>query len=183
MLRNILYVILYSALMPVCLSLIFSAINKSGRKKSKTMTDENFTVTIPGIFIVLAAVLSLVLISILVIFTFYDFDWPQLICYVFFGAPILPLVYMTLKAIIFKVEVRGEKLTVTPVFGAPYTFTFSEIVSAVRQVKKNQIKYERLVIKTANKKRFTVECSFISYERFERKIKSSVSDEYLFGFE
>ena len=57
-----------------------------------------------------------------------------------------------------------------------YSFTFDEIVSVVRQVKKNKVKSERLIIKTCAGKKLIVENAEISYDRFKKVIISKDSE-------
>jgi hypothetical protein len=96
----------------------------------------------------------------------------------FFGVGI----YLIIKTLTFKVIVEGNKLTVFSAFRKPYSFTFSEIVSAVRQVKNNQKKSERIVIKTSGGKRVIVENAEINYKRFAKRIQTEVNKERLDGF-
>ena len=91
--------------------------------------------------------------------------------------------YLILKTLNFKVIVKGENITVFSTFRKPYSFTFNEIVSAVRQVKKNQVKSERIVIRTVDGRKLIVESVEISYERFAKRIQAEVRSEYLVGFE
>ena len=90
---------------------------------------------------------------------------------------------MIVKTLNFKVIVKEKKITVFSAFRKPYSFTFGEIVSAVRQTKKNQMKSERIVVKTVSGKRLIVESSEISYKRFAKKVQLEVRREYLVGFE
>jgi len=76
-----------------------------------------------------------------------------------------------------------DEITVHSFFSQSYTFTFGEIVSVLRQVKRNQLRSERMVIKTATAKKLIVESSEISYERFLQRIRAEVKRELLVGFE
>lgn len=163
--------------------LIFSVIQKAGVKESKTMSDENFTIMIPSIVLIIGAMCALMSTVVLLGFTFLSNERPHFIFYVTFGLFFWFGMYLILRTLTFKVMVKGEKITVFSVFKNPYTFTFSEIVSAVRQVKKSQTKSERLVIKTANGKKLIVESIEVSYKRFAKKIQLEVKSEYLVGFE
>lgn len=176
-------IILSTIFVPACVVLIFSMMQKNGIRKSKTMTDENFTVMIPVTVLIIGAMCSLMSILVLIGFTFFSNEHPHFIFYMTFVLFFVVGIYLILKTIIFKIVVQGEKITVFSVFKAPYTFTFSEIVSVVRQVKKSQTKSERLIIKTADNKKLTIESSDVSYKRFVRKIQLAVRDEYLIGFE
>ncbi len=176
-------IILSAIFVPACVMLIFSVIQKAGTKKSKTMSDENFTVMIPSIVLIIGTMGALMSTVVLLCFTFLSDELPHFIFYVTFGLFFWIGMYLILKTLTFKVIVKGEKITVFSAFKNPYTFTFSEIVSVVRQVKKNQAKSEKLVIKTADGKKLIVESLEISYKRFAKKVQLEVNNEYLVGFE
>lgn len=175
--------ILSAILVPACVMLIFSVIQKNGVKKSKTMSDENFTVMIPSIVLIIGIICALMSTAVLLGFTFLSDERPHFIFYVTFGLFFWVGLYLILRTLTFKVIVKGERITVFSAFKKPYTFTFSEIVSAVRQVKKSQTKSERLVIKTVDGKKLIVESLEISYKRFAKKVQLEVKNEYLVGFE
>lgn len=176
-------IILLAIFLPACMALIFSVMQKSNVKISNKMSDENFTVIIPGMVVTIGAMCALMSSAVLLGFTFLSEEQPHLIFYLIFGLFLWLGTYLIVKALTFKVIVKGEKITVFSPFRKPYSFTFSEIVSAVRQVKKNQIKSERIVIKTAVGNRLIVESSEISYKKFAKRIQLEVKKEYLGGFE
>ena len=176
-------VVLSAIFVPACVILVFSIMQKNSIKRSKEMTDSDFTVRIPDMVIIIGAMGALMGTFIMLLFTFVSDEYPDLIFYVFFGLYVWVGIYLIVKTITFKVIVKGEKITVFSIFKKPYTFTFDEIVSVVRQVKKNKKKSERLVIKTAGRKRLIVENIEIAYQIFLKKIQSEVKKEYLHGFE
>lgn len=176
-------IILLIIFLPACVLLAFSLIKKSGNKTSTRMSDKNFTVMLSSTILGIGALEILVLTALLLGFTFFSEELPHLILYVISGVGIWMGMYLILKTLNFKVIVKDEKITVFSTFRKPYSFTFDEIVSAVRQVKNNQVKSERIVIKTKNGKKLIVESVEISYERFSKRIQSEVRSEYLFGFE
>lgn len=176
-------IILSAIFIPACVMATFAMIQKSNVKTNKTMTDKQFVVMIPKIVISIGLVLDFLCVMIVIGFTLFSEKIPHIIFYIIFGLGIWLGTYLALKTLKFKVIVKGEEITVQNIFGKPFTFTFSEIVSAVRQVKKNQVKSERIVVKTTSGKKLIVESAEISYKRFLNRIKSEVKSEYLLGFE
>ena len=125
---------------------------------------------------------ALMALTVLLGFTFLSNERPHFIFYVVFGLFLWLGTYLIVKTLNFKVIVKEKKITVFSAFRKPYSFTFGEIVSAVRQIK-NQMKSERIVVKTVSGKRLIVESSEISYKRFAKKVQLEVRREYLVGFE
>lgn len=175
-------IILSAIFVPSCVMLIFSIIQKTRDKTSKTTSDKNFIVMIPRVVLIIGAMCALMSIAVLLCFTFFSAELPHFIFYITFGLFFWLGIYLILKTLTFKVIVRENKITVFSAFKKPYTFTFSEVVSAVRQVKKNQTKSERIVIRTVDSKKLIVESSEISYKRFSKRLQSEVKNEYLVGF-
>ncbi len=176
-------IILSAIFIPVCVMGAFSTMQKSNLKISKTMSDKYFIVMIPKIVLIIGAVCDLMSAMVLFGFTFFSKELPHIIFYIVFGFFLWLGTYLILKTLKFKVIVKGEEITVCSIFIKPYTFTFSDIISVVRQIKRNQVKSERIVIKTASGKTLIVESTEISYKRFLQRIKSEVKSEFLFGFE
>ena len=176
-------IILSIIFVPACVMMIFSIIRKAETKESKTMSDENFTVTIPSVVLTIGAIVSFTMLAVLLGFTFLSDERPHFIFYVIFGLLFWLGTYLIVKTFTFKVIVKGNRITVSSALKKTYSFTFGEIISVVRQVKKNQIKSERIVIKTETGKRLIVESSEISYKRFVKKVQLEVKNEYLVGFE
>lgn len=176
-------IILLIIFLPACLALIFSVMQNAAIKTSDTMSDENFTVMIPSIVIIIGAMCALMSLAVLLGFIFLSDERPHFIFYVVFGFFFWLGTYLIIKTLTFKIIVNEGKITVFSAFRKPYSFTFDEVVSAVRQVKKNQMKSERIVIKTVFSKRLIVESSEISYKRFAKKIQLEVKKECLVGFE
>lgn len=177
-----LVIILMAILVPTSVSLVFSIMESSKVKISKKMTDENFTVMIPNIVIMIGALAAFMSCTVMLCFTFFSDEVPHPIFYVTCGLLLWVGVYLIIKTLTFKVIVEGDKITVFSAFRKPYSFTFSEIVSAVRQVKNNQKKSERIVIKTSGGKRVIVENAEINYKRFAKRIQTEVNKERLDGF-
>lgn len=162
---------------------VLSGIQKSNRQISRTMSDESFVVMVPKIVLIIGIIGDSMFSAIILGFTLFSKELPHIIFYIVFELFIWLGTYLILKALRFKVVVKGEKITICSIFKKPYTFTFSEIVSVVRQVKRNQVKSERIVIKTVSGKKLIVESAEISYKRFLQEIKAKVKSEYLVGFE
>ena len=91
--------------------------------------------------------------------------------------------YLLFKALTFKVFVKDNRITVCSGLKKPYSFVFSEINIAIRQIKNNRIKSERIVVKTITGKKLIIESTEISYFRFLDRISSEVSRDRLVGFE
>ena len=87
-----------------------------------------------------------------------------------------------MKGCKFKVIVTGLQISVFPVFKKSYTFSFIDIVEVRRQVKKNQMKSERIVIKTKFGQKLVLESQAIAYNMFLVELKDKVNHKYLFGF-
>ena len=147
------------------------------------MSDENFTVMIPSIVMIIGAMCALMSLSVLLGFTFLSDELPHFIFYVVFGFLFWIGMYLIVKTLTFKVIVKEGKVTVFSAFRKSYSFTFDEVVLAVRQVKKNQMKSERIVIKTESGKRLIVESSESSYKRFSKIVQLEVKKECMVGFE
>lgn len=160
-----------------------SAIQKSNSKINKTISAENFVVMIPKTVLFIGIIGDLMFALIVLGFTCFSEELPHIIFYIVFGLFFWLGTYLILKTQKFRVIVKGKEITVCSVFAKPYTFTFNDIISAVRQVKRNQVKSERIVVRTAFGKKLIVESTEISYKRFLQRVKSEVKSERLFGFE
>jgi len=176
-------IILTAIFAPACVMVILSVVQKSNTTISKTMSDEYFVVLLPKFVLVIGSTCAIMSALVLLGFTIFSEELPHVIFYITFGLGIWLGMYLILKALRFRVIVKREKITVYSICSRPYAFTFNEIISAVRQVKRNQVKSERVVLKTKSGKKLIVESSEISYKRFLKRIKSEVKSEFLFGFE
>ncbi|MBR3592585.1 MAG: hypothetical protein IKL46_07000 [Clostridia bacterium] len=174
--------ILIIIFLPACVALIFSIIQKTKIKSNKTMSDKNFTLTLPNIISVVGAMCAVMSIIILLLFTFLLNKPPHTIFYIAFGLFFWLGMYLIVKTLTFKVIVKDETITVFLPFRKTYSFNFSEITSVVRQTKKNRANSERIIIKTTINKKLIVESGAISYKRFVKKIQIIVDKEYLKGF-
>ncbi|WP_141720221.1 DUF6560 family protein [Massilioclostridium coli] len=175
-------IILFIIFLPVCLPLAFLSTHKSENKPGKAISDDNFTVSIPSTVIIIGILCNITSCAVLLGFTFFSKELPHFIFYCIFGLFFWLGIYLILKTLAWKVVIKGEKITVFSFFKKPYSFTFSEISSVVRQVKQNQVNSERIVIKTITGKKLIVENMEISYNRFAKKIQMQVKKEKLIGF-
>lgn len=175
-------IILSAIFVPACVLLVFSAIQKTNSGNDKGISNDYFTVMLPKIVLYIGIAADVVFGLVLLLFTFFSEELPHVIFYIVFGLFFWLGMYLILKTIRFRVIVRGEKITVFSILRKPYSFTFDQVVSAVRQVKNNQVNSERIVVKTTAGRKLIVESSEISYERFAKKIRSTVTAERLSGF-
>ena len=63
-------IILLVIFLPACMLVIFSIMQKAGHKSSKTMSEENFSVIIPGIVIAIGTICASVSLAVILGFTF-----------------------------------------------------------------------------------------------------------------
>ena len=175
-------IILLAICVPTCILLAFSLRRKEKNKTKRRPSDDNFTVELPEEILELGLTGVVMATALMLIFTFVTGDEPHLIFYIVFGSFFLVSTYLGIRTLISKVVVKGDQITVYSALKKPYTFTFSEIISAVRRVKPNQLKTEYIDIKTANGKKLTVGSVEEEYERFYRRIRAEVDTQYLVGF-
>ena len=164
------------------ISLVFALIGKR-HKPSKRMSDENFTVTLPEIIGFIGAIAVFTAIAVMLGFTFLSAEKPHLFFYITFGTLLWLGLYLMIKTFTFKVVVMGNLITVYSTFRKPYSFTFADILSVLRQVKNNQVKSERMMIRTICGKKLIVESAEISYNRLLNRIYIEVPQDRLVGFE
>lgn len=175
--------LLSAIFIPTFIMIIISILNKSKVSAENKSNDRQFVVELPSIVLGVGLLLDITCIAVIIGFTILSPTPPHVIFYVTFGLGIWIGTYLALKTLRFKVYVQDEKVTVQNVFGRPIVFTFSEIVSAKRQVKNNNLKSERIIIKTVSGKKIIVESTEKSYKQFLNRIKAEVDNEFLFGFE
>ena len=94
----------------------------------------------------------------------------------------LPGLFLAIKAWTFKVVINDETITAFSLFKKPFTFEFSDIVSAVRQRKDNLSQSERIVIKTKQGKKLILESAEVGYELFRKSIREKIDSSLLTGF-
>lgn len=157
-----------------------AATRKSVIKNSKIK--DNFIIKIPDAFVLLGAILDFVCVLIMVCFTLFSDEKPHYIFYVIFGFFTFVGLYLIVRTITFKVVVKGKTITVFSAMRRPYTFTFDDVISVVRQVKQNKVNSERMIIRTKSKRKLILENAEISYANMLVRIKSEVPAEFLKGF-
>ena len=101
----------------------------------------------------------------------------------FFGLILLACAYLLGKALIYRVEVRGESITVHNLLRKPYTFTFRQIVSVKRRGGKGQWGQGRLTIRTDAGQKLVMESAEVYYWRLAERIRAEVRPDRLTGFE
>lgn len=167
---------------PLSVLLFFAWLKVRRSETADNPGNEGFIVRLPSVIVGLGIAGNLGVTVIVVGFTLFSEKVPHAIFYVVFGLGAWLYWYLILKSLRFRVIVKGDDITVHSILARPHSFTFDEIVSAVRQVKKNRVKSERVVIKTRSGKKLIVETPEISYRRFVNQIITKVPGEYLHGF-
>lgn len=116
------------------------------------------------------------------------FMWPdepaenRTIFYVIFGTAVILCAYLLVKSLRFRVVVKNEKITAIPLLSKTYTFTFEDIETVKRQVKKRyKGEAERIIIYTKQDKKVIVDSSYVSYEKLVKRIIESVEKTKLTG--
>jgi len=142
----------------------------------------SFVVQYPKFIFYIGVLCNIVFIIVLLGFTLFSKQLPHLIFYIFCAMFLSWGTYLILKGCKFKVIVTGLQIAVFPVFKKSYTFSFIDIVEVRRQVKKNQMKSERIVIKTKFGQKLVLESQAIAYNMFVVELKDKVNHKYLFGF-
>lgn len=178
-----LWIVFSCIFIPVFISLILSLVHRPKIKCNKKMTNQSFVVMIDSVVAFIGGFLAVVSVAILFCFTLFSNEPPHIIFYIVFGLFVWLGMYLVFKTLCFRVVVKNETITAVPLFRKPFTFTFDEIISVVRQVKENQVKSERMIIQTKSGKKLIVESVEISYVRFMDRIKSEVNPKCLHGFE
>lgn len=173
---------LAAILIPICITIVFTAIQISNSKANNKMSDQHFTVRLPKPVLFIGIIGDVMFVMVVLGFTIFSEELPHIILYIIFGLFTCLFTLLILKTLRFKVTVKGEEITVQNIFGKPYTFTFNEIISAKRQTKNNKLKSERIVVRTISGKKLVVESSETSYNRFLKIVKLKVKSEYLYGF-
>lgn len=78
-------IILSAIIIPICVITIYSVIQKSNSKTSKTMSDEHFVVSIPRMILAIGIVGILVFVGIILGFTCFSKELPHIVFYIVFG--------------------------------------------------------------------------------------------------
>lgn len=174
--------ILFAILLPFFMTLVFTSIAKSNKKANKKMTDERFTMFFPRFYLAIGVMGAAVVLLLWIAFEFLQEEPLHILFYFIMGPIFLTGIYMILKVLTFKVEVDGNNITYYSALRKPYTFTFDDITSVLRQVRKHNTRLERLVIRTKSGRKIILECSEVGYKRISKRIKNEVKKECLSGF-
>jgi hypothetical protein len=174
--------LIFAISLPAATSIIFTLITKEKPINYSKMTDDNFIILVPSIIKTIGIICESMFGIVVIFFTISSQTLPHIVFYIIFGFGMYIGMYLILKAVKWKVSVKDDLITVDPIFLKQYTFKFNDIISVKRQVKKNNLKSERIVIRTRGGKKLIVESLEISYWRLVKKIKKSVREEVLSGF-
>lgn len=161
--------------------LLFCFKKNNKYKTDYKMSDENFTVFLPMTVAIIGAMLAITTTTVVICSPLMEGGIPPFGFYIFFGMFFWLGMYLIVKTLAFRVIVC-EKITVISVLKKPYSFSFSDISMAKRQVKNNNVKSERVVIETTTGKRLIVERAEVSYERFKKILQSKLNDDICIGF-
>ena len=76
---------------------------------------------------------------------------------------------------------KGNDLTVYPLFSKMYQINLRDVISAKRQVKDNQTRSERIVLRTS-RHRMVIDKSMIAYNLFKAHLESELPQSIREGF-
>ena len=172
--------ILSAIFIPVLIVILF-AIIRSAQINFKNSTAD-IIVTVPKMVMSIGIVSVLSFTLVVIGFTLFSEEKPHIVFYLIFGLFIWLGTFLIIKTLMFKVIVTKNKITVFPVLNKSYSFTFDQIVSATRQTKNNQVKSERIVIKTDKNKKLIVESSELSYKKFKNKTEKELNVTIKLGY-
>ncbi len=140
----------------------------------KNQKSKNFTVCAPQIAKTVG-ISGVLVFGLLIVLS--PFMWPdepaknRIIFYIIFGVAVGLSAYLLLKTLRFRIVVKSDKITVTPLLSKTYTFTFDDIETVKRQVKNRyKGKAERIIIRTKQGKKIVVDSSYVSCEKLVQRI-------------
>lgn len=162
--------------------IIFLLIKRLSLKKTSEFTNENFVVMYPRITVIIG-IMGILIGASLFGAGIYLNEIEDPIFYVVFGVFILIGIYLLLKSVRWKIVVSGDEITIHPVYGDAYTFSFSDIASVKRQVSGDKTKPDKVTLKTNFDKRIVFDSMCVSYHFFVSRLKAEVNSEYLSGFD
>ena len=151
----------------------------------KKQQSKGFTVSVPQVFVVVG-VLDVIVFGLFIVFS--SLIWPdesaknRITFYVVFGLFVLLGIYMIVKALRSRIVVENEQIKVTPAASKSFVFTFDDIETVKRQVKKRyKGQAERIIIHTKQGKKITVDSSYVSYKKLVKRIIEVVEKSKLLG--
>lgn len=151
----------------------------------KKQQSKVFTVSVPQAFVVVGA-LDVIVFGLFIVLS--SLIWPdesaknRITFYVVFGLFVLLGIYTIVKALRSRIVVENEQIKVTPVASKSFVFTFDDIETVKRQVKKRyKGQAERIIIHTKQGKKITVDSSYVSYKKLVERIIEVVEKSKLLG--
>lgn len=151
----------------------------------KKQQSKGFTVCVPQTFVVVGA-LDVIVFGLFIVLS--SLIWPdesaknRIAFYVVFGLFVLLGIYIIVKALRSRIVVENEQIKVTPVASKSFVFTFDDIETVKRQVKKRyKGQAERIIIHTKQGKKITVDSSYVSYKKLVERIIEVVEKSKLLG--
>ena len=90
-------------------------------------------------------------------------------------------IYAAALTIRWRIVVKGNDLTVYPLFSKIYQINLRDVISAKRQVKDNQTRSERIVLRTS-RHRVVIDKSMIAYNLFKAHLESELPQSIREGF-
>ena len=167
--------IVYALLIVIIAVLSFVIIKCLSNKANKKMTDGSFVMSLPKGILVLGVANILITLMILLGVIFFDEDnslGDILFVFCFSGTMLCVSIYLIAKTLLYKIVIEGNEITVYSIIRRTYSINFEEITCAkIRQFGRGG---EGITIATASKK-FSVDNTFIEYERFVKLIHRKVN--------
>ena len=180
---RMLYIFIFSFFLTGAITLAFALVNRSKAKADKTMNDREFVLRHPWIVTAIAVSGVVIFSGMIVVTALTSEKTSEFIAgFSVFGLFAALSLILLLKALLFKVVVSGEKLTLYKAFRKPYEFTFGDIASAIHKTKNNPLA-DKMIIRTNTGKKIVAEGIDISYERLLKRIESEVPADRLQGFD
>ena len=164
------------------IKVIFDWLHSNNKKKGKRFTDRKFVVYPPETVSYLGFLNLIPSIAIMVACVLDNTAKHHLAAICVVSVYVLFAIYLIILPISKQVYVNETKITVRSAFRKSYSFQFSDIAIAKRQVKNNRVKSERIVVVTTTKKRVVVENAYIAYDRFLKRVMEEVPSNRLDGF-
>lgn len=167
----------------ICIYALFYGLKNINIKEESKMNDNYFIIRYPKLYLDAGIVCLVGFLMFMLGFTFFSTQEPHVFYYIMISVLICMSIYSIVETIKVKVVVHNNNITVYPIVGKPYSFSFEEITSVRRITTKGKTKFEWLIIKTSNKKKLKVEMGQSSHNRIKKRIKSDVDNKLLIGFQ
>ena len=144
--------------------------------------NNKIVVTVPEILYTLGLIISIMCSLLMIYFIFAATESLPIGFYIFYGLFISIGIFAAILQKRWKVIVKKDVITIYPFIGSKYSFCHTDIISIIRQVKKNRVKSERIIIKLVNKRKIIVESSHIGYEKLLKYLLSVTTSDIRVGF-